>query len=351
MAEQFPLVSVIVPVYNHEDFVGEALRSVFRQTYPALELVVVDDGSSDGSAEVIREILTDSPIPCQFLDRSHQGAPAALNLGIGTAKGDYLAILNSDDRYCQGRLAGMISRLERSPARFAFSAVKHIDGNGDPLTEADPYRYYYQQSLQDAGTFPTPSFEIIRHNYAVSTGNFLFQRDLFQEVGPFQDYQTCHDWDFILRVILIEEPLFCQEAWYEYRIHSQNTLANLPQVREEEIDTVISQYLRGMEGAGNRLAPTPDNWGAYWTYFSSRYLDHYLAYETAAGLLGPMVEGVILSESGERIMARAGRRLHRMIATRMGGVRWTTELKSSWGMWLFKGLFHLVRSLFPGQSR
>src|SRR5579864_4898833 len=93
-----PLVSVVLPSYNHRRFVSSAIRSVYRQTYRPIELIIIDDGSTDRSAETIREFL-DTTLPpagisVHFSTRKNRGAHATINEGIEKASGDYIAILN-----------------------------------------------------------------------------------------------------------------------------------------------------------------------------------------------------------------------------------------------------------------
>src|SRR5579864_373460 len=98
--EPRPLVSVVLPSYNHRQFVNNAIRSVYRQTYRPIELIIIDDGSKDGSADTIRKFLNDTPPPTgisvDFSARKNRGAPATINEGIAKARGDHIAILNSD---------------------------------------------------------------------------------------------------------------------------------------------------------------------------------------------------------------------------------------------------------------
>lgn len=285
MNTHLPLVSVIIPVYNHERFVKAALDSVYNQTYPHLEIVVVDDGSEDRSAEIVQEHLSNSPFPTSFLQQSNQGTHIAIHRGVDSSRGSYLAILNSDDFYEEERVARMVSILERSRYRFAYSKVRHVDEEGNPLSAENPLLFYYWRSLQDLIKFPTPSFELLRHNFAVSSGNFVFTRELYREVGSFSEYITCHDWDYLLRIMLKEEPLYINDVLYAYRVHSQSTLQKSDDLRGKEIDEVISTYLKNMDLAENPLAPTPGNWGGYWVFFQNRYLDHFREYREAARCL------------------------------------------------------------------
>jgi hypothetical protein len=108
-----PLVSVVLPAYNHARYVGEALASVAAQTYRKFELIVIDDGSFDGTAEVIAKELERLHLPARFVSRPNRGAPATLNEASALATGRYLAFLNSDDYYAPDRLAALVDGIAR----------------------------------------------------------------------------------------------------------------------------------------------------------------------------------------------------------------------------------------------
>src|SRR5262249_15626438 len=91
------LASVILPAYNHAAYIEEAVRSVLAQTWPDVELIVVDDGSTDGTLERARELAAQYPQRMRVIAQANQGAHVAINRGLAEARGDYLAILNSDD--------------------------------------------------------------------------------------------------------------------------------------------------------------------------------------------------------------------------------------------------------------
>src|SRR6266852_3055872 len=103
-----PLVSVVMPVYNHRDYVTQAIESVYAQTYRPIELIIIDDGSSDGSVKAVRDFIEASAPPdgiaVRFQHRENRGAYATINEGLDLAAGEYLAILNSDDLYVRERL-------------------------------------------------------------------------------------------------------------------------------------------------------------------------------------------------------------------------------------------------------
>src|SRR3954468_10533282 len=98
-----PRFSVVIPTYNRAAYLAEAVRSVRDQTYPAHEIIVVDDGSTDNTAQVV-EILANDGIPLRYLRQANQGVAAARNRGIQAAAGDWIALLDSDDTWLPRKL-------------------------------------------------------------------------------------------------------------------------------------------------------------------------------------------------------------------------------------------------------
>lgn len=273
-SETTPLVSVIIPSYNHKDFIEEALLSVIRQDYKNFEVVVVDDGSTDGTAAVAEKVLREMSQPRRLVRQENQGAHAALNAGIALAHGEFVSILNSDDFYHCGRLSRLVDIAFESKANFLFSKVSYVGRNGEPLSLSDPTVCYYHKSLSCKELFPTGSFELLRYNYAITSGNFFFSRRLFHRIGGFRSQRLCHDWDFLLRALLSEEPFFVGEDLLNYRVHGANTiLAERDETAEREVIAMLHSYFMSAEAPENSLAPCKKNWGAYWNYFAAKYMD------------------------------------------------------------------------------
>ena len=124
MAE--PFISVIIPAYNHERFVGAAIDSVLSQSGVDLELIVVDDGSTDRTGEVVRGHRDPR---MSYVRQDNQDAYHAINHGVRLARGTHLAILNSDDVYAPGRLAACLDAC-RSGAEAVFTNVGLLDESG-----------------------------------------------------------------------------------------------------------------------------------------------------------------------------------------------------------------------------
>jgi glycosyltransferase involved in cell wall biosynthesis len=263
------LVTVVLPVFNDERYVRESLDSVVRQTHPELELIVVDDGSVDATPAVIDQFLGSSTVRERFRDRivfevlpRNQGAHEALNVGIQRAGGTLVSLLNSDDRYPDDRIEVLAAALSDSPAMLAFGAVRMIDTGGRDVTQDDWLGCRFHNAQRSIAWHPSVGFALLNSNVAISTGNFLFRRSLFDQVGPFQALRYCHDWDFLLQSVLVAEPLYVPRVAYEYRLHAANGFRSLQHVAREDSEHVFRRYFSRIvrEQYENPIAPGPRTW-------------------------------------------------------------------------------------------
>jgi glycosyltransferase involved in cell wall biosynthesis len=205
MRHQDPRVSVIIPCYNQASFLLEALASVRAQTYPAAEIVVVDDGSVDHTIAVAAR---HPGVRC--LRQANQGTAAARNLGVGASAGEYLVLLDADDRLLPGALAAGVAALDAHPeCGVVFGLARDIDEHGaalphvqEPVHEDDAYL-----ALLRGCTIWHPAAAIAR-------------RAVFAEVGGFDvALPVSSDYDWYLRVAR-RGPLHCHNQLVsEYRQH------------------------------------------------------------------------------------------------------------------------------------
>lgn len=219
-------VSVVIPSYNHAPFVAEAVRSVLDQSFADLELFVIDDGSTDGSLEILTGI--DDPRVC-VITQENRGAHAAINRGLEMASAPYLAILNSDDAYSPERLEKMLPVLKGDPSvGIVSSYIEVVDVAGRRLGVKHGYRDLEPWLLEA----PHRSFRagddlraaLLTENYLATTSNFLLSRHWYEEVGPFRGLRYAHDWDFALRMANLARIELIPEALLRYRIHGGNTI-------------------------------------------------------------------------------------------------------------------------------
>lgn len=256
-----PLVSVIIPSYNHAKFIRQAIYSVVNQTYKNIQLIIIDDGSQDGSPSLIDEVIAGiDRLPTRLILQENRGAHDAINRGISLAEGEYIAILNSDDFYYPNRIEKLVNKAGCERCEFIFSKVDHVSSDGSPL-EGGKGRCAYMLAYAAWRSLPTIGYTLMNYNLAVSTSNFFIKKSLAEKVGQFKKYKAVHDWDYLLRVLLETEPCFLDESLMAYRIHEHNTLSGLSHIGIRETNQIFNCYVTSLVSgkARNRLAPEPRN--------------------------------------------------------------------------------------------
>ena len=246
------IVSVIVPAYNHEAYIIDSLSSITQQTYYNKQLIVIDDFSMDRTADLIdryldREVVHELfPGGIEFIrHQKNMNAYSTINEGIYLANGKYISVINSDDCYERNRLKVMIQSLKDNHAKFAFSKVRCFDENGNRMENTQFLGI--ESALKK---YPSPTFALPIKNVAVGSGNFVFERKLFDEIGGFGEYHFIHDWDFALKAAILGEPLYVEETTYWYRLHSSNTIKQIEETetnrikKDREVKEVLENYLK-----------------------------------------------------------------------------------------------------------
>jgi glycosyltransferase involved in cell wall biosynthesis len=216
-----PLVSAIVPAYNAEPFIRETLHSILTQTYPNLEVLVVDDGSKDRTSKIIEESASnDSRI--KFFHQKNKGVAAARNLAIENSKGDYIAPIDADDVWYPEKIEKQVTRLEKYPAAgCAYTWSVSIDEKGKLLDAGA------QWDLEGEVFQP-----LVLRNFVGNASVPVFRRSALAEVGGYNEQlraknaQGCEDWELCLRVA--EKFHFCvvQEYLFAYRCYSESMSCN-----------------------------------------------------------------------------------------------------------------------------
>jgi len=268
-----PLISVVIPSFNHARYIEQAIESVLTQTYPNIELIVVDDGSTDESRDVIRSTLKSAPSGrSKFVPQENSGAHAAIMRGISESTGRFIAILNSDDFFYPERLQVMSEAIGHETLALAISQVDIVDADGHALPEDSAWPRWYRGALSSIDTTPTLGFALLDQNFAVSSGNFLFTRALYDKLSGFSTHKFVHDWDFLIRSIYCAEPLFVPTPLMAYRIHPQNTTESVRSLLETEEREAVARYLELFNASRslNPLAPHPTNWPGFYPLFLSR---------------------------------------------------------------------------------
>lgn len=252
---QPPKVSIVAPCYNHERYVRQAIASVARQTYQHIELIIIDDGSGDGSVSAIQAATRDLSFPHEFHYRENRGAHATLNEGISMASGDLIGILNTDDLYDPDRVDLLVRAMFTARTRWAFSNLAYIDEAGEPIRYGESARVdSFMRASDDLHECRGFGAVFPFHNIAVSTGNLFFEKSLWHEVGGFEPYRYNHDWAFCLNAILVSEPAYVDEPAYRYRLHDKNTISESHESARREADQILGQWHRRLTTSPGPLA-------------------------------------------------------------------------------------------------
>jgi glycosyltransferase involved in cell wall biosynthesis len=249
------LVTVVIPSYNHEQFIATAVDSCLSQTYRNLEIVVVDDGSQDSSVELL-ETRYAGDRRVRLLTQQHKGAHAAINEGIRQASGTYIAILNSDDVFHDRRIEVLIQEAQKVQGLGAliFSDLECVDDNRQPVQEherAIGYRVLQQLCQQKA-----IENVFLVGNIAITSSNFFFSKALYDSVGEFTALRYTHDWEWALRATLGRPPIWVRENLLSYRVHGSNTILEGDLWRHIHENAFI--HAKAISAFGHRFASADD---------------------------------------------------------------------------------------------
>jgi len=221
MSQFNPLVSVILPVYNAEDYISDAIQSVLNQTYTDWELIVVDDGSTDQTKKVINPFLEDDRIRYFYQENGGQGS--ARNKGIERAKGIYLALLDADDVWKDDKLQSQLNIILREDASLVFSKLCCIGSNGKHLNK---------NKGSGSGSYQGFSalFLLAGGYISVLNSSVLVKKESVEGVGRFdesEEARNIEDYHLWFRMLLAGYKFFGRdEVFGAYRIHENQTTYN-----------------------------------------------------------------------------------------------------------------------------
>ena len=188
-----PLVSVILPTYNRRSIIKRSISSVFAQTYDNLELVIVDDGSTDGTKQYVKSNFDQNRI--NYLEQSNKGVSSARNRGCSVAQGKYLAFIDSDDEWREAKLSKQMDFLEKYPEAGLVFCDATIVSPGGIVSDKPELIPHYKDMVYGLR-------EILADPY-LGVPTVIMTKKLFEEVGGFDEsLSTAEDIDLFLRVAL-----------------------------------------------------------------------------------------------------------------------------------------------------
>ncbi|GAB3883897.1 hypothetical protein GCM10028825_08880 [Spirosoma agri] len=193
-----PWVSVICTSYNHEAYVEQALQSVVDQTYPNVELIVIDNGSTDGSADVITRFVSRHPAVRFLPNPTNLGLNRAFNQGLALAGGRYIIDLSADDVLLPNRISLQADLFEElaGPYAVVFSNAAYIDEQGTETA------LHYPVDEHGHTRVKVPSGDVFRNileSYFICTPTMMMRRDVLNELGGYDETLSFEDFDFWVR--------------------------------------------------------------------------------------------------------------------------------------------------------
>jgi glycosyltransferase involved in cell wall biosynthesis len=211
-----PKVSAVIPTHNHARFLVEAVESVLRQTVPPSEVIVVDDGSTDSTLEVLRQYGG----RIRVISQENRGVAAARNVGASVASGEILAFLDADDLWLERKQEFQSNRFVKEPdLGLVHCGVEEIDGAGRQLrTRLDGMQGWVSREML-----------LFRRGVILGGGSAIaVRRASFRDVGGFDEsLSTSADWDFCYRIARRYRIGFLAEVLVRYRVHNGNMHKNV----------------------------------------------------------------------------------------------------------------------------
>lgn len=232
-----PVVTYVVPCYNHEDFVADTVHAIWAQTYGNTELVAIDDGSQDRSPRILEELARQSPIPMTVVVRANRGLNKTLNEGLSLAKGEFLALCASDDCVLPNHAQCLVDALQPTPAdRVGFAY-----GDVEMMT----YQGVRTGRRQLAGRKPRSGNifdDIIRRRYFPQGSANLYRVSALREIGGFDERCRGEGLSLYLRMTKAFEAVYVDRALSLYRLSDAGLNADLSG-RQAEFLGLLEEHL------------------------------------------------------------------------------------------------------------
>lgn len=232
MVADQPRVSVIIPAYNADRYIAEAINSVFSQSYQDYEIIVVDDGSTDSTLETLQSYGSG----IHTISQPNSGMAAARNLGIAAAKGELIALLDHDDIFLADKLSAQVACFDSHPGvGLVNSGWQIISADGTPQSNVEPWHQV-----------PTLTLETWLTDTPILPSAIMFRRQWWEKAGGFNpQFDGADDVDFILRLA----KMGCEATWLKqmtvgYRQHDHAMSTSDPTKQLQAFNTVLEKFFQ-----------------------------------------------------------------------------------------------------------
>lgn len=247
--KDFPLVSVLIPAYNHENYIQETIESIINQTYPNIELIILDDGSKDKTWEKITELKPKCEnrfVKIHFETKQNEGTCMTLNKLLKLSSGEFVYIIASDDLAKPQAIEKEVKFLQNNPDyALAVGDNEYVDSMGKQIFRTQKaftsniknakyktVKEFLSSKLKidflsdDFGSYKT----LYKENYIPN--GYLIRKNIFEAIGNFTKNAPLEDFWLMLQISKYKKMKYIDEILFSYRIHDTNTIGNSTRMRE-----------------------------------------------------------------------------------------------------------------------
>ena len=236
MINKSGLVSVIIPTFNCKNVIGQAVKSVLDQTYNNLEVIIIDDGSTDDTKTILTPYLKDKRV--KYFKQINLGQASARNKGLSMAQGAFIAFLDSDDYWLPSKISQQISRLLISGNSVSYTNFKIINGvTGCTIP-------YHRGTEYEQFRYGDVKFWLSFYNF-IPFSSVIVHRTLLEKTGGLNEkIEMGDDWDLLLRLSMFSDFDFIEEPLLVYRMGRPKQLSGNMKKRFEQQELIISNFYK-----------------------------------------------------------------------------------------------------------
>lgn len=250
--EKSPLLSIVLPVYNGEKYLATSIESCINQTFKDWELLIVDDGSTDKSAEIAKKYEEADSRIHYYKNEKNMRLPRTLNRGFSLAKGSYLTWTSHDNYYRPQALEKMLNALQETKAELVFTVCSIINENDEEISVT---------------TIPKDCQNAIWRRNPVGAC-FMYTRKVYESIGDYDpDVFLCEDYDYWLRIFAKFPITYLEENLYVYRMHDKSLTATHTKGQYDAVEKVLLKNFKMLENPTKK-----DLFYYYWGLHRSRRL-------------------------------------------------------------------------------
>ncbi len=254
-----PTISIIIPVYNGKTTILETIASVQQQTFSDIEIIVINDGSTDSTLELLKSIQDER---LKIFSYENGGLPVARNRGISHATGEFIAFLDADDMWTPDKLELQLAALQQHPeagVAYSWTYFKY---------DEEEYSYADESSFFEGDVYA----DLLVRNFLHNGSNPLIRRQAIESVGFFDPtLKSCEDWEFYLRLAVNWDFVLVRKAQIIYR-QSSSSMTSKVEVMEKSLIIVIERAFQSAPVNLQSLKKQSFSW--VYKYAAQQYLKY-----------------------------------------------------------------------------